>query len=253
MATSTQIMNPSTEVLETAVTSVFQPGKLAVEFHISIMAKGDTEDITAAAEVTDWLTNGLPSVLPKGVEQNLSKIALAGHSRGGHTAFSLVLGHGKTNLKFSALIGLDPVAGTGKYLQISPKILTYELSSFDITMPVLVIGTGLGEEKNILFPPCAPKDVNHREFYNECKAPCYYFVTKDYGHLDMLDDDAPKFMTCMCKDGNNCKDMMRRTVAGIMVAFLKAVLNEEDGDLRVILKDPKLAPTTLDPVEHRLA
>jgi chlorophyllase len=31
MATSTQIMNPSTEVLETAVTSVFQPGKLAVE------------------------------------------------------------------------------------------------------------------------------------------------------------------------------------------------------------------------------
>ena len=68
----------------------------------------------------------------------------------------------------------------------------------------------------------------------------------------MLDDDAPKFMTCMCKHGNNCKDMMR-TVAGIMVAFLKAVLNEEDGDLRVILNDPKLTPTTLDPVEHRMA
>ena len=101
--------------------------------------------------MTDWLTKGLPSVLPKGVEPNLSKIALAGHSRGGHTSFSLVLGHGKTNLKFSALIGLDPVAGTGKYSQISPKILTYEPSSFDITMPVLVIGTGLGEaKKNIL-------------------------------------------------------------------------------------------------------
>lgn len=47
--------------------------------------------------------------------------------------------------------------------------------------------------------------------------------------------------------------MMRRTVAGIMVAFLKAKLNEEDSDLQAILKDPKLAPTTLDPVEHRLA
>lgn len=69
----------------------------------------------------------------------------------------------------------------------------------------------------------------------------------------MLDDDAPKFMTCMCKDGNNCKDIMRRTVAGIMVAFLKAVLNEEENDLTVILKDPKLAPTTLDPTEHRPA
>ncbi|CAN6179943.1 unnamed protein product [Urochloa humidicola] len=315
MATSVEIMNPSTKVLETAVTSVFQTGKLAVEvisvdhdtnptpplriliaspkdvgtypvaillhgfclqnhfyeevlkhipssgfimvapqFHPSIMAQGDTEDIADTAEVTDWLITGLPPVLPKGVEPNLSKLALAGHSRGGHTAFSLVLGHGKTNLKFSALIGLDPVAGTSKLLQISPKILTYEPSSFDIPMPTLVIGTGLGEEKkNILFPPCAPKDVNHWEFYHECKPPCYYFVTKDYGHLDMLDDDAPKFMTCMCKDGTNCKDMMRRTIAGIMVAFLKAVLNEEDGDLRVILKDPKLATTTLDPVEHRLA
>ena len=217
------------------------------------MAKGDTEDTATAAQVTDWLTKGLPSVLPKGVEPNLSKLALAGHSRGGHTAFSLALGHGKTNLKFSALIGLDPVAGQGKFLQISPKILTYEPSSFDIAMPVLVIGTGLGEKRNILFPPCAPKDVNHKEFYIECKPPCYYFVTKDYGHLDMLDDDAPKFMTCMCKDGKNCKDMMRRSVAGIMVAFLKAVLSGEDGDLSVILKDPGLAPTTLYPVEHRLA
>ena len=95
--------------------------------------------------------------------------------------------------------------------------------------------------------------MNHKEFYLECKPPCYYFVTKDYGHLDMLDDDAPKFMTCMCKDGKNCKDMMRRNVAGIMVAFLNAVLSGEDGDLSVILKDPGLAPTTLDPVEHRLA
>lgn len=46
---------------------------------------------------------------------------------------------------------------------------------------------------------------------------------------------------------------MRRTVAGIMVAFLKAVMGEEDGDLKAILTDPGLAPTTVDPVEYRLA
>ena len=217
------------------------------------MAKGDTEDTATAAQVTDWLTKGLPSVLPKGVEPNLSKLALAGHSRGGHTAFSLALGHGKTNLNFSALIGLDPVAGQGKFLQISPKILTYEPSSFDIAMPVLVIGTGLGEKRNILFPPCAPKDVNHKEFYLECKPPCYYFVTKDYGHLDMLDDDAPKLVTCLYKEGSSCKDVMRRTITGIMVAYFKAVMGEEDGDLMDILKHPGLTPTTLDPVEYRLA
>lgn len=134
-----------------------------MQFSISIIPSGDAEDIAAAAKVADWLPDGLPSVLPKGVEPELSKLALAGHSRGGHTAFSLALGHAKTQLTFSALIGLDPVAGTGKSSQLQPKILTYEPSSFDMAMPVLVIGTGLGEEKNIFFPPCAPKDVNHAD------------------------------------------------------------------------------------------
>ncbi|XP_062193873.1 chlorophyllase-2-like [Phragmites australis] len=228
---------------------------VAPQFHTSLVSNGDTDDIAATAKVTDWLAEGLPSVLPTGVEPDLSKLALAGHSRGGHTAFSLALGHANTNLAFSALIGLDPVAGTGKSSQLQPAILTYEPSSFDIAMPVLVIGTGLGDDKeNILFPPCAPEGVNHTEFYDECKPPCYHLVTKDYGHLDMLDDDAPKLVTCLCKEGNSCKDVMRRTVAGIMVAFLRAVLGEEDGgDLKVILKHPGLAPTTLDPVEERLA
>jgi chlorophyllase len=46
---------------------------------------------------------------------------------------------------------------------------------------------------------------------------------------------------------------MRRTVAGVMVTFLKAALGEEDGDLKVVLRDPaELAPTPLDPIEHRV-
>jgi chlorophyllase len=88
-----------------------------MQFNISLIPGGDAEDIAAAAKIADWLPEGLPSVLPKGVEPELSKVALAGHSRGGHTAFSfpfsLALGHAKNNLSFSALIGLDPVAGTG--------------------------------------------------------------------------------------------------------------------------------------------
>ncbi|OEL23199.1 Chlorophyllase-1 [Dichanthelium oligosanthes] len=228
---------------------------VAPQFHTSLVSNGDADDITAAVKVTDWLPGGLPTVLPAGVEADLSKLALAGHSRGGHTAFSLALGHAKTVLSFSALIGLDPVAGTGRSSQLPPAILTYEPSSFDIAAPVLVIGTGLGDDReNVLFPPCAPRDVNHAEFYYECRPPCYHLVTKDYGHLDMLDDDAPKLVTCLCKEGNSCKDVMRRTVAGIMVAFLRSALGEEYGDdLKVILRDPGLAPTTLDPVEYRLA
>ncbi|RCV19200.1 hypothetical protein SETIT_3G365000v2 [Setaria italica] len=169
------------------------------------------------------------------------------------------LGYGrtKTSLKISGLIGIDPVAGQDKSSQVSPKILTYERSSLDIAMPVLVIGTGLSEQKRHELLPgsaCAPKDVNHREFYRECKPPCYHFVTRDYGHLDMLDDEyAAALFRYFCKEGKNCKEIMRRSVAGIMVAFLKAVLSGEDGDLRVIVKDPGLAPAKLNPVEYRLA
>ncbi|KAF0911527.1 hypothetical protein E2562_011157 [Oryza meyeriana var. granulata] len=231
---------------------------VAPQFHINLISTSDTEDIAAAANVTDWLPGGLPSVLPTGVEPDLGKLALAGHSRGGHTAFSLALGHGTTTkLTFSALVGLDPVAGRGKSSRLPPKILTYEASSMDLGgMPVMVVGTGLGEEaKNLFCPPCAPKDVNHKEFYRECRPPCYYLVTKEYGHLDMLEDDAPAMVTCLCKDGGGCKDKMRRTVAGIMVAFLRAALHGEDGDLMAIIKDDPagLAPTTLDPAHCRLA
>uniref|UniRef100_A0A0A9GN12 Uncharacterized protein n=1 Tax=Arundo donax TaxID=35708 RepID=A0A0A9GN12_ARUDO len=38
------------------------------QFHISMIPIGDSRNIAAAAEVTDWLLEGLPSVLPKGVE-----------------------------------------------------------------------------------------------------------------------------------------------------------------------------------------
>ncbi|CAN6223272.1 unnamed protein product [Urochloa humidicola] len=233
---------------------------VAPQFHTSLVSNGDAADITAAAKVTDWLPEGLPSLLPAGVDADLSKLALAGHSRGGHTAFALALGHAKTTLKFSALVGIDPVAGTGRSSQLPPVILTYAPSSFSFssaTTPVMVIGTGLGDDKqNALFPPCAPGEVSHAEFYRECKPPCYHLVVRDYGHLDMLDDDAPKLVTCLCKGGEEgCKGVMRRTVAGIVVAFLRSALGgeEEDGDdLKAILRDPRLAPTTLDHVEYRL-
>nr|CAB3452865.1 unnamed protein product [Digitaria exilis] len=231
---------------------------VAPQFHTSLISNSDADDIDAAAKVTNWLPEGLPSVLPVGVDADLSRLALAGHSRGGHTAFSLALGRATTTttttLNFSALIGIDPVAGTGRSSQLPPAILTYEPSSFAFASPVMVVGTGLGgDRENALFPPCAPPEVNHAEFYYECKPPCYHIVVRDYGHLDMLDDDAPKLVTCLCKQGNSCKDVMRRTVAGIMVAFLRSALGEGGGeDLKAVLGDPGLAPTTLNPVEYRL-
>ncbi|KAJ4731093.1 Chlorophyllase-1 [Rhynchospora pubera] len=215
----------------------------------SILPQSSTKDITSVAAVTNWLPSGLQSLLPTDVKPDLEKLALSGHSRGGHTSFSLALGHAQTTLKFTALIGIDPVAGTSKSSQLEPKILNNE-SKLDI--PALVIGSGLGEESIIFMAPaCAPKGVNHKEFYNKCSSPCYHFVVTKYGHMDMLDDDAFNLMTkCMCKNGK-CRDIMRRCTAGITVAFLKAYIEKEAEYLNLIWSNPGLAPGELEPVDCR--
>ncbi|KAJ1694434.1 hypothetical protein LUZ63_011132 [Rhynchospora breviuscula] len=218
----------------------------------SILPESSTEDVTSVAAVTNWLPIGLQSILPTNVKPNFEKLTLSGHSRGGHTAFALALGHAQTSLKFTALIGIDPVAGTSKTSQVEPKILTYEPASFKLDMPALVIGSGLGEESiNFLAPACAPEGVNHKEFYYECQSPCYHIVVTKYGHMDVLDNNAFNLVTkCICKNGK-CRDIMRRCTAGVTVAFLKAYTEEEAGYLNHILSKPGIAPGELDPVESR--
>ncbi|EES14083.1 chlorophyllase-1 [Sorghum bicolor] len=223
----------------------------------------DLKDIDATRKVTAWLADNLAHVLTNilhlhGVTPDLSRLALAGHSRGGDTAFAVALGLGSsssssdtTPLKFSALIGVDPVAGLSKELQLEPKVLTFEPRSLDPGMPALVVGTGLGP-KGLL--PCAPAGVSHGEFYDECAPPRYHVVVRDYGHLDMLDDDGVPYVisNCMCKrNTNTTKDLARRAIGGAMVAFLRAKLEDDDEDLRAVLQNsPGLSPAVLDPVEY---
>lgn len=212
-----------------------------------------SEEIKAAAATTDWLSEGLQHVLPAHVRPSLSKLGLAGHSRGGKTAFALALGYASTSLKFSALMGIDPVDGMDKGKQTPPPVLTYVPRSFDLNMGVLVIGSGLGEvKKNPLFPACAPKGVNHEDFFNECRAPACYFVAKDYGHVDMLDDETRgirgKATYCLCKNGK-AREPMRRFVGGIVVAFMKAYLEGDYSDLTAIRDRQEIAPVELRNVD----
>ncbi|XP_026450657.1 chlorophyllase-2, chloroplastic-like [Papaver somniferum] len=207
-----------------------------------------SDEIKSAAAITEWLSDGLTSVLPPTVLPNLTKAALAGHSRGGKVAFALALSYSSTNksasngtnstIKYSALMGIDPVDGMDKGKQTPPPVLTYVPQSFDLDMAVLVVGSGLGEiKRNRFFPPCAPKGVNHEDFYNECQAPACYLVVKDYGHTDMLDDETKgirgKLSYCTCKNGKT-REPMRQLVGGIMVAFMKAYLEDDPSYLNAI-------------------
>lgn len=215
-----------------------------------------TDEIKSTAAITNWLSKGvLQGLLPRDVKPNLSKLALAGHSRGGKVAFALALQKAVTTLKFSALIGVDPVDGMDKGKQTPPPVLTYVPNSFDLDMAVMVIGSGLGEVKrNPLFPPCAPKGVNHEDFFKECRKPACHFVAKDYGHVDMLDDDTKgirgRSSYCLCKNGK-ARDPMRRFVGGVIVAFMKAYLNGDNTDLISIRDGHETAvvPVELETVE----
>ncbi|KAL6184987.1 hypothetical protein ACLB2K_041122 [Fragaria x ananassa] len=145
-----------------------------------------SDEVKSTAAITNWLSEGLRSLLPPHVHANLNKQGLTGHSRG---KVSCALAVGKegitTSLKFSALIGIDPVDGMDKGKQTPPPVLTYVPHYFDLDgMAVMVIGTGLGEVKrNPLFPACAPKGVSHEDFFNEFRKPACYFVAKDYGRV----------------------------------------------------------------------
>lgn len=225
----------------------------------------DTWDINMAKHVTNWLAgqDGLQFVLENkfnldSVKPDLSRLALAGHSQGGHAAFALALGLGdpkiELELKFSALIGVDPVAGIATGSQCTPKVLTFKPRLLDVGMPALVLGTGK-LQKDGSESICTPAGVNHATFYHECNPPRYHFVAKEYGHMDMLDDDAPFIIDkCICaRNKNGTKNLARQSMGGVMVAFLRATLEDNDEDLKAILDNPRLAPAILNPVEHDLA
>lgn len=210
------------------------------------------EEIRMAAEVTNWLPSNLQKVLQNkaaGVEGDLDKLAISGHSRGGKSAFALALGISKPKLtvKISALIGVDPVAGPNSDQETEPYILT---NSFNLSVPVTVIGTGLGN-KSFIVPPCAPNNVNHQGFFNKCKKGSHFVITK-YGHMQMLNDFSLNpvtiVMSVVCEHSVRPpydQDTMRRTLGGIMVAFLNNYFRHDRGQYNAILANPSLAPTKL--------
>ncbi|CAK9323481.1 unnamed protein product [Citrullus colocynthis] len=211
------------------------------------------EEIKSASEVITWLRSGLNPLLPNDVKADISKLSLVGHSRGGNTAFSLALGYGRPSLPFSAVIGIDPVAGT-KCFQPHPHILTPLSEPFNISAPITVIGTGLGPEKaNPVTCPCAPDGYNHAAFFQKSKPTRAHFVAVDYGHMDVLNDNPPGitglFTNIACKNGKGPRELMRKCCSGLVVASLKAYLDNDQSFLNAIYVDPSIAPVDLNPVE----
>ncbi|CAN0898429.1 CLH1 [Linum grandiflorum] len=227
----------------------------------------ELEEIDYLAQVIRWLPTGLSSILLDDVVPDFDHLAIGGHSRGGKSAFALALGYARRpddDFTISALVGIDPVAGGSKDSRTNPKILTYQPESFNLTMPVAVIGSGLGNQSAFFgFPACAPNEVSHVEFYNECRAPKSHVVPAEFGHMDIVDDVNPVdlvnyLMTNnMCKSGVswfNSRDKMRSTVGGIVVAFLNSCFGGKgDDDYLTILRKPEVSPAKLQPPQYEFS
>uniref|UniRef100_A0A0A0LIE1 Uncharacterized protein n=1 Tax=Cucumis sativus TaxID=3659 RepID=A0A0A0LIE1_CUCSA len=176
----------------------------------------EMQEVKSATEVIKWLASGLNPLLPTNVEGDISKLSLVGHSRGGKTAFSLALGICRPSLPFSAVIGIDPVAGT-KCFQPQPHILPPLSEPFKISAPITVIGTGLGPKSaSPITCPCAPDGFNHVAFFSK-------------------------------NNGKGSRKLMRECCSGLVVASLKAYLDNDESFLNAIYVDPSIAPVDLNP------
>lgn len=214
-----------------------------------------TNEIVLAGSVVDWFSVGLRDALSQrvpSVEPDLARTAVVGHSRGGKVVFGLALGVCNTSLKISALVGLDPVDGTGIGHQTNPPILKYSPHSLNLKIPTLIFGAALGSVGKFLFPACAPEGVSHKNFFADSAAPAFHFVAPDYGHMDYMDDECPGaqgwLSFSLCKNGPS-REPMRRFTAGIVVAFLQASLLQDSSQLATAIVNPSLAPVKLETPE----
>ncbi|WCJ21570.1 chlorophyllase 1 [Euphorbia peplus] len=218
------------------------------------------DEVQYATDVVNWLANNLQSVLPGTSKADLDKLTLGGHGRGGKTSFAMAITHAQIGLQVSvaAVLAVDPVAGLGKDHEDEPAILTYVPGSFNLDIPSTIIGTGLGNQTICAWvcPACAPNDVNHEEFYKESTPPTSHIVIKDYGHVDLLDDDLDGTMGFIaqhkCVNGDSNKTPVRTTIAGLVTAFLNAYFTSFDGDYMTILHNPGVTPVTIDTPEFVL-
>lgn len=240
------------EIVNSSYTQLLQHiashGYITVAPQMYILTGANAEqEIDDAEAIFNWLPDGLSYYLPDEVLPDMENVAIAGHSRGGKVAFgsALRLAAQNTKIRLSALVGIDPVDGTGRGHQTKPPILTYEPHSFDLHCPTLVIGSGLGPKWDLLIPPCAPEGVSHREFFSECSSPSYHFVASEFGHMDFLNDDAGP-LTCFCKNGV-AREPMRRFSGGIMVAFLDAFLRNDSEAFNHLFLHPEDAPVIIEP------
>jgi len=176
-----------------------------------------TEEAASALKVLAWLPAHLEGLT--GAKVDLKRLGLSGHSRGGKVIWTELLAQPKIAI---AVAGVDPVDGTGGPLGGEARIAD---QPFNLKMPSLIIGTGLGPQAGTAGSACAPAGDNHVQFYTESSSPAWHALASEYGHLDMLNDQTPGCnLTCAVCPSGPSRAPMRKFSGGLLVAFFRGAL-----------------------------
>ena len=200
------------------------------------------EEAALGVQIISWVQENIKNIVSVNADPTL--LGIAGHSRGGQTAYRMAM---QVPEKVTALSGVDPVDGL--------KIFGQELAitgPLTFSIPTYVLGTGLGPvpvQGAGIELACAPADVGYQHFYDANPSPSWLAVATQNGHTDMIDeaDLCPSEpCTLFCPGGPN-RDGMRAFTAGTLAAFFSGTLQNNYAALAVLTdKDAAPVPCTME-------
>lgn len=180
-----------------------------------------------AIALLDWLiTQNNTANTPLSGRLDVTRVGMAGHSRGGKQAFLAAI----RDTRITSVAGIDPVdskpPGFGSpadYPSVTPELMP------QLTQPLGVLGAGLAGGSGI--SACAPTDENWSRYADEAPGRLVRWLLPRAGHLDFLDGCAanPNLINCpLCTIGD-APAGAHAAAQAFLVAYFGSTLTGQTG------------------------